>query len=133
MFRRVISIVFVCASLFGLAHPLMACAAAMQTSDCCTGDPASGCTTDSEAMLTSAAGAACCTVAPAVATQASALPARSVDQWLPTGGSNGPVLPTHFDDEVRRGQATCSPAFSHKTSIRPDASLTYLRTARLRL
>jgi hypothetical protein len=132
MFRRLISIVLVCASLLGLAHPLMACAAATQSSDCCTGDPASGCMTDGAPMLTTA-DAECCAVTPVAPTLSIALPTRPMDHALPPGGSNGPVLPAHVDDKSSRSPATRSLAFAQTTSNRTDATLTYLRTARLRL
>jgi len=132
MFRRVISIVLVCASLLGLAHPLMACAAAMQTSDCCTGDPASGCTTDSAPMLTGA-GTLCCAAVPASSASSLALPTRSDDQAVLPAGSHAPVLINAFDDNFKRGFTPSALASAHASSNRADASLTYLFTARLRL
>lgn len=131
MFRRLMSIVLLCASLLGLAQPLMACAADRATTDCCTGGSTSGCTTDTAPMLV-AAGGSCCAVTPAGATSSIVAPSRSVDSPLPVGGTPDSLCgarvtdsasPTAFSLNLRAAEAARA----------THATLTYLHTARLRL
>ena len=132
MFRRLTAIFLVCASLFGLVQPLMACTADMSMCDCCPGNPASGCTTETMPAVT-VEGGACCAVSPAAATASFAAPLRSVDQPLHDGGAPDPFLITRLDTRPDIVFSTCVHAFTLREAPRADATLTYLYTARLRL
>lgn len=132
MFRRLIAIFLLCASLLGLAQPLMACAAAMSASDCCSGDPASGCTTDATPVLVATSGS-CCLATPAAPTSSFVAPSRSVDETLLGAETPGSFHSASVPGGDGRTITTCSSVRAAGAARATAATLTYLHTARLRL
>jgi hypothetical protein len=131
MTRRLTSILLVWASLLGLAQPIMACAADMAASDCCSGDPVSGCMTG--AMPALFADGSCCVATPAPVSSSFAAPLRSFDHVLSGGDSLSPCLAAQFDNSGGRHARALSNVRVPDAARRTDATLTYLYTARLRL
>ncbi|HZF15385.1 MAG TPA: hypothetical protein VE046_05530 [Steroidobacteraceae bacterium] len=132
MFRRLTSIALLCASLLGMAQPLMACASAMAMSDCCSGDAASGCASDTMPEL-AAGGGSCCLATPGAQTSSWLAPSRSIDETLHGGGTTAPFHSAGLTGSDGRTPESCLGIRAADAPRATDATLTYLRTARLRL
>ena len=130
MVRRLFGSLVVLASLLGILQPSIACAAACTSApDCCpAGSPAGGSSQLNQPSLSAQPGI-CCEARPVLATLATAIGTRS-DQGHACGSSAAIATPTLVPvgrppQELRTATA--------QIPDRLDDSLTYLRTARLRL
>jgi hypothetical protein len=132
MTRRLPAILLLCASLFGLAQTAMACVSTVSPSDCCSGDPGSGCTTDTMPVM-AVDGGSCCLATPAASTASLVAPLRSVDLFSSGGGPASPAIAARFDHRASPCVRSISAGHGHDAPCGADATLTYLYTARLRL
>jgi len=130
--RRLSALLIVWMGLLGAAHPALACATDMPANDCCP--PGSNIPCDHSAPAPSPApdGAICCVAAPAPIEAAASDRVRGSALVPQDSGSPEAIAQTSPLDLVPR------PAYRH--AVPPlaaprvdDHSLTYLRTARLRL
>lgn len=129
MSRRLIALLVIWVGLLGAAYPVLACAANMQPAGgCCPGGTDTPC--DEQPPATGAA--VCCVAAPAPA-QAAVLDAfRSgtlIEHDVGAPDATGPPGPPH----AAVSHAACRQLVPLAVPPRDDLSLTYLRTARLRL
>ena len=126
MFRRLIASIVILACLLGTVQPAIACANSTPRTDCCpTGSPAN---TGHQAAPCAHA-SSCCALSPAIASSVSVIGARTSQDHgsVPSAAIALPVT-------VRVGQ--CLRELQTSVAQTPDPvneSLTYLRTARLRL
>jgi hypothetical protein len=130
MVRRLFASLVVLACLLGILQPAIACAAACASqTDCCpAGSPArSG--EQLHAPSFDAQVLSCCELRPAIATSVSAIDARN-DQGH-AAGSPAAIAPSALIRLGRPPHQLGAPAA--QIPDYPDQSLTYLRTARLRL
>ena len=129
VFRRLIASMVVLACLLGIVQPAIACANCISRTDCCpAGSPASG----GERMHPAAPCAqvsSCCILSAAIAPSVSAIGVRTSHDQA-SGYSAAIALPAtvgmaqHLRELQTAGAKVPDPA---------NESLTYLRTARLRL
>lgn len=122
MVRRLAASLMLLACLLGIVQPALAC---VSRPDCCS----SGCSTQAQPGLANAALDDCCGIQPAVGASVSLAP-QPRHALNVAGGSPTPAAPV-VDLQPRPQQTILAPP----SATRPptDQSLTYLRTARLRL
>lgn len=123
VFSRLTSILIVSAGLLGAAYPAIACAAAATSEECCPALP-SPCDTAPSQSGSSVDPILCCIGAPAPPQSASVDSDRKPDPFVPIVST-----PTSHGLVASR-PSKCAASTS---SFCPNSTLTYLRTARLRL
>jgi len=126
--RRLIASMALLACLVGTVQPVIACASCSVRTDCCpTGSPAGG----SEQRHQTSPGAQasdCCALSAAITPSVSAVGART-----PQGHASGSSAAIALPAVIRAGQRLPEPPTSAAKIAPLDQTLTYLRTARLRL
>jgi hypothetical protein len=126
--RRLFASWVVVACLLGIMHSAIACAAACALpTDCCPAGSPAGSGEQLQQPSLSAQASNCCVLGPAIATSVSAIGGRS-DQGHASGSSAAIASPS---GARRPPQGLRAPAAQIPDHL--DESLTYLRTARLRL
>ena len=129
MVRRLFASSVVLACLLGILQPAVACAAACAShTDCCPGGSLAGSGEQLHQPSPSVQASRCCELRPAIATSVSAIGGRT-DQGHASGSSAAIALPALIP-VGRPPQELRAPA---QIPDHFDESLTYLRTARLRL
>ena len=123
MVRRLAAAFMLLACLLGAVQPVFAC---VSHSDCCP----SRCTDQVSLGSIWVESSACCAVQAPVGTS---LSIASHSRQAPNVAVGSPALVTLADDPLRLVPALEIRAAQAATTSRPDLSLTYLRTARLRL
>ena len=123
MVRRFAAVLMLLACLLGTVQPVVAC---VSHSDCCP----SGCTDQVSLGSSWLEWSDCCAVQAPVGTSLSIAPHSRQALNVAVGS---PVLVTLADDPLRLVPAREIRAAQAASTSRPDQSLTYLRTARLRL
>jgi hypothetical protein len=117
--------------LLGILQPALACAAACApTTDCCPAGPQAGRGEQLHERAFSVQSTGCCELRPTVATSVAVIGATR-DQGHPTG-SSAPIAPPPTPFQIGRPPHQLG-APAAQIPDYPDQSLTYLRTARLRL
>jgi hypothetical protein len=126
VFRRLIASILILACLLGTVQPAIACANSTSRTDCCpAGSPAD---TGHQAAPCAQA-ISCCALRPAIASSVSAIGART-SQDHGSVSSAAIALPVTVRVRHYLPELQTSPA---QTPDPINESLTYLRTARLRL
>lgn len=129
--RRFIALLMLCAGLFGAGSPALACATAAAAGDCCPSGAPSGCTQAYEQLGIEAS--ICCLTAAAPAHLVVADPGRELQVVQPERRSADPVHAGVMAPVFADLRYPTLPELPAVSSSRTDASLTYLRTGRLRL
>jgi hypothetical protein len=126
VFRRLIASIVVLACLLGTVQPAIACANSTSRTDCCpAGSPAD--TGHQAAPCAQASG--CCALSPAIASSVSAIGVRtSQDHGCVSSAAIALPITVRMGQYLRELQTSATQTPDHIND-----SLTYLRTARLRL
>ena len=128
--RRWVTLLVIWASLLGLAAPTIACA--LEKPHCCPGGSPSPCQGSEQPGSAPEAGVACCSVVPESIGTA-AIDAVRIRLDIHGGTAPDPVATVGWA-HPRSGAAPLRGSRPLSLdSFREDASLTYLRTARLRI
>ena len=129
--RRFIAFLVLWAGLLGAGSPAFACAAAASAGDCCPPGAPSGCTQAYEQLDIEAT--VCCITAAAPSQMVSAEPGRELQAVQDDCRSADPIaiVSTSFPLPNLRSPPRLNA--SNVYSAHTDATLTYLRTGRLRL
>lgn len=130
MIRRWASLLVICASLLGLAAPTFACA--LKTHDCCPGGLPAPCSSGDHAGVPAQAATDCCSVAPPTSGLTMVDAGRPQLHLVGVGSSEPVIHPRWLQISQIATRARAGPP-RFLVSYREDASLTYLRTARLRI
>jgi hypothetical protein len=128
VFRRLIASMALLACLLGIVQPAIACANCTSRTDCCPFGSPAGCSEQMHLASHCAQASNCCALSAAIAPSASPIGSRTSH-----GDSTGSFA-TALPAVVRVGQQLAE--LRALQALTPDPineSLTYLRTARLRL
>lgn len=129
VFRRLIASLVIVASLLGIVQPALACANCVSRTDCCPAGSPSGCSESGHQAASCAHTNSCCALSTTVAPSVLAVKARTPHAHVATS-SAAIGLPTMFG----LGREPTEPRTLAARIPDPiNESLTYLRTARLRL
>jgi hypothetical protein len=129
VFRRLIAALVVVASLLGIVEPAIACATCVSRTDCCLAGSPSGCSESGQQAASCTQAIGCCGLSTAVASSVLAIKART-SQGHVSASSAAIALPIM----AGLGQQPAQPRTLAARIPDPiNESLTYLRTARLRL
>ena len=133
VFRRLIALLVVFASLLATSLPAIACEAAARHGECCPTNVPSPCSHADMAIGLRPTVAFCCDANPISATGVAAASSGINAERAQSSGSPEPLASSSLAVFSQRGDSAHSILSSASRALRNDASLTYLLTARLRL
>jgi hypothetical protein len=129
VFRRLIAALVVVASLLGIVQPAIACATCVSQTDCCPAGSPSGCSETGRQTASCTQTINCCALSTTIAPSVLAIKARTPQAHV-SASSAAIALP----GVIWLGQQRAQPrALAARVPDHVNDSLTYLRTARLRL
>jgi hypothetical protein len=126
--RRLIAALVVVASLLGIVQPAIACANCVSRTDCCPAGSLPGCSESGYQAASCTQTSSCCALSTTVAPSVLAVKARTPQAHV-SASSSAIALPTM----VGLGQQPEPRTLAARIPDHFNESLTYLRTARLRL
>jgi hypothetical protein len=129
VFRRLIAALIVVASLLGIVQPALACANCVSRIDCCPAGSLSGCSESGYQAASCAQTNSCCALSITVAPSVLAVKARTPQAYV-SAPSAAIGLPIMF---ALGWEPTELRTLAARIPDPVNQSLTYLRTARLRL
>jgi hypothetical protein len=126
--RRLIAALVVVASLLGIVQPAIACATCVSRTDCCPAGSPPGCSESGFQAASCTQTSSCCALSTTAAPSVLAVKARTPQAHV-SASSVAIALPTM----VGLGQLPEPRTLAARIPDHFNESLTYLRTARLRL